>query len=331
MARRITTRSHRQIHSLNDASAQGDVQHWFDLDVQQMGAGSYQGTCTTLSSGRMHLVHEQQNRLIHKTGIMPKNTCTVSMALGRDPIRFSHFREPDPVTFLLPENTEFDILVPDQVDTVYLCIEQDRLLNGARTLHPGLWECAPRELHAYVTPDTGKLAACILSLLNPPGLDANQPSSPLSARTESQLLDAVLLTLNNSTEVQPCDFPEHQGRQRARQRVNLAREFIGASLQAGQMPSIVDICRHTGLSARTLQYAFTEILQMTPVAYLRILRLNKVRSTLHAADTSATSVTQAAMNWGFLHLGDFARDYQRLFGERPSETLARARIQQRVG
>jgi AraC family ethanolamine operon transcriptional activator len=319
----------RQTHALTDASAQGKVQHWCDLDVQQMGAGSYQGACATLSSGRMHLVHEQQNRLIHKAGIMPKNTCTVSMALGRDPIRFSHFLEPAPLTFLLPENTEFDILVPAEVDTVYLCLEQDRLLNGARTLNPGFWEHAPRRLHAYNTPDTSKLAACMLSVLNPPPSEANQPSPAFSAQTETLLLDAILLTLNQAFLVLDRDRPECKGLQRARQRVNLAREFMGASLQAGQLPSIIDICMQTGVSARTLQHAFCEVMQMTPVAYLRILRLNKVRSTLQTAVTADMTVTQVAMLWGFLHLGEFARDYRRLFGERPSETLACARIRHR--
>ncbi|MCZ0400693.1 hypothetical protein OZI03_24655, partial [Escherichia coli] len=29
------------------------------------------------------------------------------------------------------------------------------------------------------------------------------------------------------------------------------------------------------------------------------------------------------MQWGFWHLGQFATDYQRLFNEKPSETLSR--------
>lgn len=315
----------RQTLALADASLQGEAQHWFDLDIQQMDAGSYRGKCTTLSSAGMHLVHEQQNRLIHKVGIMPKNACTVSFALGKDPLkRFSHLFSPAALTFLLPENTEFDILVPAHVDTLYLGLEQDRLLNGARTLNPGFWEQAPRNLHAYNTPDTGKLAACLLTLLD-------QPSATISAQTETLLIDAVLLALDKATQVLGGDIPEYKARQRARQRVNLAREFIGASLQAGQLPSIVDICKHTGVSARTLQHAFCEVMQMTPVAYLRILRLNKVRGTLQAADIADTTVTQAATLWGFLHLGEFARDYGRLFGERPSETLVRARARHRVG
>lgn len=295
-----------------------------------MGAGSYQGVCSTLSAGRVHLVHERQNRLILKSGVMPGNTCTVSFALGQDPLkRFSHFLDPAPLTFLLPEHTDFEILVPGEVDTLYLSLEQDRLMSGARTLNPRFWERAPRGLQAYNTPDTGKLASALLGLLGPDGMDA-QSSSPrppapaLHTRAESLLYDDVLLALDKATTVLDSDTPEFLARQRARQRVNAARDFMHASLQAGLLPSIVDICAQTRSSVRTLQYAFHEIMQMTPVAYLRTLRLNEVRRALQSAASSNTTVTQIATHWGFLHLGEFSRDYLRLFGERPSQTLTQA-------
>ncbi|MBF0255918.1 MAG: helix-turn-helix domain-containing protein [Gammaproteobacteria bacterium] len=309
----------RQEHPLTDAFTQGRLQHWVDIEVHQLGAGIYQGACTTLSSGRMHLVHEQQNRLIHKTGALQKNRCTISFALGRDPLkRFSHFLEPAPVTFLLPDSSELDILVPAQVDTLYLCLEQDRLMAGARKLNPRFWERPPQGLQAFNTPETGRLVAGLMSLLSLEAADV------LSAQTERLLMDSVLLALDQATEVQCSEALESKAHHRAMQRVNAAREYIDASIQEGQVPSMVDLCAHTYSSARTLQYAFRKVMQMTPVTYLRILRLNKVRSTLNTADTAETTVTQMATRWGFLHLGEFARDYQRLFGERPSETLARS-------
>ncbi|MBW6187084.1 helix-turn-helix domain-containing protein, partial [Pseudomonas aeruginosa] len=33
------------------------------------------------------------------------------------------------------------------------------------------------------------------------------------------------------------------------------------------------------------------------------------------------TVKEAAMQWGFWHLGQFATDYQQLFAEKPSMTL----------
>ena len=59
------------------------------------------------------------------------------------------------------------------------------------------------------------------------------------------------------------------------------------------------------------------------MAYLKQKRLEAARRTLLAASPLTTSVTEVATQWGFFHLGRFARDYSQLFGELPSETLKR--------
>lgn len=68
---------------------------------------------------------------------MSDNNCTISFVLGQDPaMRFSHFQAPEPFTLLLPENTEFDIQLPGQVETLYVCLEQNRLMESARNINP---------------------------------------------------------------------------------------------------------------------------------------------------------------------------------------------------
>ena len=59
------------------------------------------------------------------------------------------------------------------------------------------------------------------------------------------------------------------------------------------------------------------------MAYLKQKRLEAARKTLLAAEPSTTSITEVATQWGFCHLGRFARDYRQLFGELPSETIKR--------
>jgi AraC family ethanolamine operon transcriptional activator len=88
-------------------------------------------------------------------------------------------------------------------------------------------------------------------------------------------------------------------------------------------PTVADLCAGAGVSERTLQYAFRDHVGMSPVAHLRCRRLNGARAALLAADPQAISVTDVAMRFSFLHLGRFAGDYKRLFGEAPSVTLSR--------
>jgi AraC-like DNA-binding protein len=53
------------------------------------------------------------------------------------------------------------------------------------------------------------------------------------------------------------------------------------------------------------------------------LRFNGARRDLRVGDPRITSVKAIALHWGFLHLGRFAVNYRRWFGESPSATLAR--------
>jgi AraC family ethanolamine operon transcriptional activator len=57
------------------------------------------------------------------------------------------------------------------------------------------------------------------------------------------------------------------------------------------------------------------------VHYLRSLRLNIVRRRLMATRQTEVSVSQAAADQGFIHLGHFTERYKLLFREMPSETL----------
>jgi AraC family ethanolamine operon transcriptional activator len=59
---------------------------------------------------------------------------------------------------------------------------------------------------------------------------------------------------------------------------------------------------------------------VTPKAYINALRLNAVRKLLKLS-TGNERVVDAANAWGFWHMGKFAADYRKLFGENPSQTL----------
>lgn len=85
--------------------------------------------------------------------------------------------------------------------------------------------------------------------------------------------------------------------------------------------TVVELAAAVSVSARSLQQGFRRSLDTTPMAYLRTVRLEKVREDLTRARPGTDSVTEAATRWGFLHLGRFAALYRGSFGEHPSETL----------
>lgn len=89
------------------------------------------------------------------------------------------------------------------------------------------------------------------------------------------------------------------------------------------MPTLCELCRVAGVSQRTLEYGFCDLLGVTPVRYLKVLRLNRVRQRLIKRTPECETVTSVALRFGFVDLGRFAGEYRRLFGERPSDTLRR--------
>lgn len=97
--------------------------------------------------------------------------------------------------------------------------------------------------------------------------------------------------------------------------VEEVREFI---LQHPAAPaSIPDLCQRFHISRRALQNSVEDITGLAPLAFMRTLRLNAVRRQLRA---TPSTVSEAAYAWGFNHLSQFAQDYRKLFGIRPSET-----------
>jgi AraC family ethanolamine operon transcriptional activator len=98
------------------------------------------------------------------------------------------------------------------------------------------------------------------------------------------------------------------------------REVLASSISHPIYSS--DLARELGVSVRTIHDAVLDYSGMSLHRYLRQRRLWLVRQKLRGG---TQSVKAAALAFGFWHLGDFAQSYRALFGETPSETLARAR------
>ncbi len=100
-----------------------------------------------------------------------------------------------------------------------------------------------------------------------------------------------------------------------------AREYIEANIQH---PIIMaDVCRSAGVGIRTLQRLFQRELNLSPTRYILARRLAAARQKLILSDPESNEVTSIALDHGFSHLGRFAGEYRRYFGEKPSDTLKR--------
>jgi AraC-like DNA-binding protein len=81
------------------------------------------------------------------------------------------------------------------------------------------------------------------------------------------------------------------------------------------------LARLAGASTRTLHDGFRRHLDTTPMAYLRLVRLEHAHAELRAADPRGTTVAAVAHAWGFGHVSRFAEAYRRVYGRAPGATL----------
>lgn len=147
----------------------------------------------------------------------------------------------------------------------------------------------------------------------------NQQQDELAA-VETDVIERLLATIGKASVFKSSR--SDQTRQRRSQIVKVAEEY--ALSRNGADIYVTDLCRVTGVSERALEYAFKEVVGMTPMAFLTRLRLHRVRESLLEANPKSTTVASEALRWGFWHFGEFAHVYKSCFGELPSDTLLRA-------
>ncbi len=137
----------------------------------------------------------------------------------------------------------------------------------------------------------------------------------IARRWQNMLISGLALTV---------DHPySHEPAMRRPRTVKRALDAMHAEpaypYTAGELAAIA------GVGVRVLQESFKQHVGVSPMTYLRRLRLDGVHTELSRADPWQVSVSEVATRWGFAHLGRFAGAYRTRFGESPSQTLRERR------
>ncbi|HEF4760935.1 TPA: AraC family transcriptional regulator [Pseudomonas putida] len=148
--------------------------------------------------------------------------------------------------------------------------------------------------------------------MNINGRCATQGSQPDASDMQSALLMSFLQAL---TPTGRATLKPPTRRVIAVKAINHIHENTKKSL------SMKTLVKQLETSARSLHLGFVETFGVSPIAYIRNLRLANVRRDL--IRNTWPTVTETAMYWNFHHLGRFSKVYQDAYGETPSETSRR--------
>jgi AraC family transcriptional regulator, ethanolamine operon transcriptional activator len=148
-----------------------------------------------------------------------------------------------------------------------------------------------------------------------PTIDLSDPAAAKMAEQEISSVAVRALERSLRLQLRPIGRP-HLSRERVIARaLELIRDHDGQPLFTN------DLCRAAGVSERTLRNTFNEYFGVGPIRLLKMRQLREIRAALLAADPLHETVASIAGRFGVWDFSLFARNYKRLFGESPSQTL----------
>lgn len=309
----------------DDIDAHARAQPDWDLRYDQVGEGRFEGLIHHIQLPGMRLVRERCSVAVRQRGRFDEGHYGFAMALQAPQLAIFNGQRVGADDVMLGRNRELDLCTPAGHDLMAVVVHQALLVPLWQSLYgkaPSAWmesqlvvparpavAQALRVAHLKAMAD----AAAWLARL------AEHPPQTAHDTAARQLRDALLIEWLEALpeSVDASGLPSALARKRL---VDRACERMLS--QPDEPLSMLQVCREVGASRRKLNYCFQEALGVSPLKYLRAVRLNGVRRELRAG---SGAVQDVAARWGFWHLGQFSRDYKRQFGELPSHTLRQTR------
>lgn len=306
----------------HDAEEQAACLRGWDQIYEQLTPGRFTGSFLETRFRGIQLFRETTNQSVHEAGLM----CTGDHVLGV-PVAMEgqayYCGRPigcDSV-MTMHDGNELDFRAPEQFEIVAVSVPAAMLIRYSHDIehHEIEYELRHKPVIHGPKPHIDGFRAFLLEVL---GVVARTPALLQYAAMQTCLQYALMSSMvhltaqpDGGSRAVPSPTVRHAIVSRAQ---DYMREHVEDPL------TVEDLCGVLGVSRRTLQYSFQEVLQINPVGYLRALRLNGVRRMLKSAAGEHETVQDIAARWGFWHLSHFASEYRRMFGERPSETLRSA-------
>jgi AraC-like DNA-binding protein len=119
---------------------------------------------------------------------------------------------------------------------------------------------------------------------------------PMLNRWRDLVLSGLALTVEHPYGTEPA----------ARRPRTVKRTLDAMHAQPAHPYTVAELAGIAGVGVRVLQESFRRHVGMSPLTYLRRLRLDGVHAELRRSDPWQVSVSEVAARWGFTHLGRFA-------------------------
>lgn len=292
------------------------VREW-NTDFRQVDRGPLHADLTQWTGRTMSLSWCHFSRAIAQAGGTPPGTRAFGVRVDDSPwLEWCNRKVSRDSILCFHPDGEFESLSLPGFGVYALSFQEAKLVAIAETLgHPGFFDTLRTEETVDAAGLEGlhrlrELLRRTFSALSTDSFGANSLQS--LDEIENRVAESLVMLLVEARSGSP--------REPQRNRSRVVKTAVSHILEhAREAVSVADLCTVSGVSWRTLNRAFKESIGASPKACIGSIRLRGVRKELKQAGLT-DSVSGIANGWGFWHMGDFAMNYRREFGELPSET-----------
>jgi len=299
----------------SDLNAYAREVNW-DIEFRQLDAGVPRARAAVMGTSRCTVLRGEYNRAYHQTGQIPNNVLTLGIA---DPesgdFRWCGKQASGGQILNFSLESGFDGAFSAGFSGFAISLHEDLLQETLEALELNIDVRRILDTSEFWT-QAEHVTSNLRDRLSAAYRTAKASYDPDAAELFNFSAAALILNFlaKNKAQASPASLS-------VRRRVLLtALEYLE---DEDALPlTVSELCAQIGVSAPTIYRAFHEEFGVGPKHYIQIRRMCGVRQHLHSAD-SKESITDIANRWGFWHMGQFASDYRKMFGELPSESLKR--------
>ncbi len=307
-----------------DVLEQADAVPFWSQDYTQLSKGTFSGSVNSISHNGIQIFTETMNRAVDQIASAPQDCYVIGLptivegeaSWGLLPVRTN-------ALITLDKNAELYFKTSTISEITVAVIPAKRLEDYAEKIdwmdfRKVMSTIKPVEL---LQPNVAKLLLTTLQYGMQFDTDCEQEINLTEKWQvfEEDLMSACLHALFHASE----NTHPHFDHRIPRYIVNRVRS---STLVNAAFPlTIEELCKTLKVSRRTLNHAFIRVLGITPVTYMRNVRLQRIRVELLNSAKDVSSIAHVATKWGFWHMSLFSRYYRELFGECPIDTLQRAK------
>jgi AraC family ethanolamine operon transcriptional activator len=283
----------------------------WEQSYDQITPGHFHGTLAELQLPQMQVFLECTSQAVRQSCCVWPDAFWFGLPEHSDQTRINGRLAGEHAIMVRPGDCEFELITPSDYTIYGIVIRREALLQAAE-LSGSRIDWAQLTSAEVMHVDNSSRTALLQTLA---GL-LTQESVGVSPDLHQQAVISALLAMLDTSEVDGAISNSFMRRQRI---VAKARDFVLG--HCDQVITVPQLCERLHVSRRTLQYCFEDVLDISPMQYLRVIRLNGARRHLRENLSDARTVRDVAADWGFWHFSQFSSDYRKLFGQSPSESL----------